>query len=132
MNDFLKKVIEGSDNSPSTICLEAFNQNFQDAVNIDWYKRDDYYEAIFYKDSLEHIANFDFSGNLIEYKLFLPDGFLPESIKTIAESKGEIMNSVMKNKGNSLEYEIIIRDENLKRYLLHLSDLGKVIDEIKL
>ncbi len=88
-----------------------------------------YYEAIFYKENLEHIAHFDLSGNLTEYKLFLPKEFLPEAIKSYLESKGEIMNVVLNNKGNCIEYEAIVRDKNLTRSLILLSDLGKILEE---
>jgi len=46
--------------------------------------------------------------------------------------KGEIMNAVLRNKGNRLEYEIIYRDATLTRFLITLSDLGAVLEEKKL
>lgn len=129
---FLKKVIEGQGVEPSSICLEAFKQNFQHSVNVEWYDKGDYFEAIFYKEHIEHIALFSKDGDLIEYKLYLPDECLPERIMNIMESKGEIMNSVLKNKGNTIEYEVIYRDKDLNRYVILLSDLGHIIDEKKL
>ncbi|HAF29454.1 MAG TPA: hypothetical protein DCG75_10445 [Bacteroidales bacterium] len=132
MNNFVKRVIEGNGITPPIICLNAFNSNFNDTINVEWFDRADHFEAIFYKDNLEHIAIFDLSGSLVEYKLFLPVEFLPEAIKTYLESKGEIMNSVLINKGNTIEYEVIVRDANFTRYLILLSDLGKVIEEKKL
>jgi hypothetical protein len=129
MEDFLKNVIQGSNITPPKVCLKAFNLNFSDAINVDWFNRESYYEAIFYKENLEHIAYFDLSGNLTEYKLFLPKEFLPEAIKSYLESKGEIMNAVLNNKGNCIEYEAIVRDKNLTRSLILLSDLGKVLEE---
>jgi len=129
MEDFLKNVIEGNNITPPKVCLKAFNHNFSDAINVDWFNRESYYEAIFYKENLEHIAHFDLSGNLTEYKLFLPKEFLPEAIKSYLESKGEIMNAVLNNKGNCIEYEAIVRDKNLTRSLILLSDLGKILEE---
>ncbi len=129
MKDFLKKVTKGIGISPSKICLHAFNQNFKDAINVDWYSKGDYYEAVFYKENLEHIAIFSLSGSLIEYKLYLPEGYLPLPIKNMAETIGEIMNAVMRNKGNMVEYEIIVRDSKLTRHLITLSDIGSLIEE---
>lgn len=132
MDNFIKRVIEGNGITPPDICLESFNLNFENAINVDWFDRKTYFEAIFYKDNLEHIASFDISGTLTEYKLFLPKEYLPEAIKSFLESKGEIMNVVLINKGNSIEYEAIIRDANLIRFLIQLSELGKIIEEKKL
>lgn len=132
MNNFLKKVIEGSGITPPSICLEAFNLNFNNAINVEWFDRKTSFEVIFYKDNLEHIAIFDTSGALIEYKLFLPVEFLSEAIKSFLESKGEIMNVVLINKGNRIEYEAIVRNKDLTRFLILLSDLGKIIEEKKL
>lgn len=132
MEDFIKKVIAGNGITPPSVCSQAFNANFKDAINIEWYNKKTYYEAVFYKDNLEYIASFDLKGALIEYKLFLLLEYLPEAIKLFLESKGEIMNAVLINKGNSIEYEAIIRNKNMMRSLILLSDLGKVIEEREL
>jgi len=129
MEDFLKKMIDGNGIIPPEACLATFNQNFEDAKNVDWFDKEAHYEAIFYRDNLEHIALFTITGELMEYKMYLPVDYLPEAIKNYTESKGEIMNSVLKNKGNTIEYEIIIRDLDLKRHLILMSDLGKVLEE---
>ena len=71
----------------------------------------------------------DKSGNLQEYKMYLPDNFLPESIKSVLEKRGEIMNTVFINKGNTIVYEVIMRDKELNRFLVLLSNLGEIIDE---
>lgn len=132
MNDFLKKVVEGNGVSPSDVCLQSFNQNFENAINVEWFNKENFYEAIFYKNNLEHIAIFSLSGILTEYSQNLPADYLPEPIKVTVSSKGEIMNSVMINKGNLLEYEVIVRDKQLNRYLIILSDLGRIKEEKKL
>lgn len=129
MRKFIRKIVEGNMVSPSNICLQSFKENFKDAVNIEWYDKTDYYEAIFYKNNLEHIALFSLTGILMEYRLNLPINYLPEPIKNMAMEKGEIMNSVMRNKGNVVEYEIIIRDERLIRYQLLYSEIGFLIEE---
>ncbi len=129
MDEFLKKVMEGNGITPPENILEIFNQNFKDAVNIEWFNKTTYFEAIFYKENLEYIAIFDKEGEMMEYKMYLPSDYLPWAIKNSVEGKGEIMNAVLKNKGNSICYEIIIRDKSLKRSLILFSDLGKVIEK---
>ncbi|MBN1117174.1 MAG: hypothetical protein JXA77_08220 [Bacteroidales bacterium] len=132
MKNFLRKVVEGNGVSPSEICLQSFNENFKDAVNIEWFNKSDHFEAIFYKNNLEHIAIYSLTGILTEYRVNLPSDYLPEPIKNKALVKGEIMNSVMRNKGNMLEYEVIVRDKESNRNQLIFSDVGNLIEEQKL
>jgi len=129
MSNFLKKLIEGSGILPTEACLDSFNDNFPEAINVEWTNKKEHFEAIFYRNNIEYIALFNDTGLLLEYRQNLPIEFLPESIKNIALLKGEIMNSVLKNKGNKLEYEIIVRDSALKRILVVYSDMGEVLDE---
>jgi hypothetical protein len=132
MKSFLRKVVEGSGISPSEICSRSFKENFEDAVNVEWFNKTDYYEAIFYKNSIEHIAIFSLTGILSEYRLNLPMDYLPEPIKIMALKKGEIMNTVFINKGNMIEYELIIKDKEFNRKLVVFSDIGNIIAERKL
>jgi hypothetical protein len=126
MKGFLKKIIEGSRIAPPEACLQAFSDNFAEAVNVEWFRKADHYEAIFYMQHLEHIALFSFNGVLLEYKRNLPPEYLPDPIREVVRAKGEIMNAVLINKGNMLEYEFILRDRKLKRYLMLLTDMGDV------
>ncbi len=129
MERFFSKFIEGSNITPPDIIMNALIENFPDAINTEWYKRGENFEAIFYKDNIEHIALFDPAGVLVEYRMYLPEGFLPEKIKAELENRGEIMNVVMINKGNSITYEIILRDSKLIRYLLLVNEFGGIVDE---
>ncbi|MFO7669682.1 MAG: hypothetical protein R6W31_08500 [Bacteroidales bacterium] len=132
MNDFLKRMVEGNGVTPSEVCLKSLNQNFEDAINVEWFKKDNCFEAIFYKNNREHIAIFSSSGILNEYRLNIPPDYLPEIIKNFVSTRGEIMNSVIRNKGNMIEYEVIFRDKELNRHLINLSDIGRIIEEKKL
>lgn len=132
MDDFLKQVLSGNGIEPPEDCLQLFNEKFSGAINVEWYKLGDIYEAVFYKDNIEYIAVFDSNSVLIEYKMHLPLEYLPEALKVSAENKGEIMNLVKINKGNRIDYEIIMRDKDLKRFIVHYSDLGKELSSKKL
>lgn len=129
MRAFLQKVIKGNGISPPEVCQQSFVDHFADAVNVEWFRKEGYYEAIFYMQNLEHIALFSYKGILEEYKHNLSVDHLPEPIKDVGRSKGEIMNAVLTRKGKLVEYEIIVRDHLLKRHLVILSDLGEVIEE---
>ncbi len=132
MEDFIQKVINDSTNTPPNVVVEAFYQKFNGAHNIDWHSLNPNFEAIFYLNNHEHIAIFTPNGQLLTYKIFLPKEHLPVAIKQQLEAKGEIMNVVLINNGNSIEYETIIRDTNLTRYVVHLTDLGQILLEHEL
>ncbi|VXD16116.1 hypothetical protein [Marinoscillum sp. 108] len=132
MDDFLKKVIDGSEATPPESCLLTFDRNFPKAINIDWSEKEAKFEAIFYQEDIEYIAMFDQQGLLEKYTMYLTPDLLPVAIKTHMDQLGEIMNAVLINEGNQLLYEVIIRDANLKRYVLMVDQLGKVLEERKL
>ena len=121
MNNFIEKLLGEGGKDPSEACSKAFNENFSDAVNIDWHQLETHFEAIFYRNNIEHIALFTREGELLEYRQNLSPEYLPEPLRNLASEKGEIMSTVLRNKGNKLEYEIIYRNTALSRYLLTLS-----------
>lgn len=129
MDDFLRKVVEGIGISPPENCQQSFKQIFEDAIHVEWFKRESHYEAVFYRNNLEHIALFSFGGVFEEYRLNIPSDHLPVLIKKLVSSKGEIMNSVLRNKGNMLEYEVIVRDAEFARSLISVSDNGSILEE---
>jgi hypothetical protein len=129
MMNFFSKIFGDSIFSPPEIVKNSLKERFPTVINVEWNKSGDIYEAIFYKENIECIANFDRSGVLIVYKMFLSEGYLPQNIKTTMMGKGEIMNAVMINKGNSITYEIIYRDQELIRYLMLFSEIGNILEE---
>lgn len=130
--NFIKSVLKGSETRPPEKCVRSLNSNFGRAKNIDWFRTGQFYEAVFYKDNIEHIAVFNSSGNLQEYKMYLPVEFLPGPIRKNLEVRGEIMNIVLVNKRYSLIYEAIYRDSDLNRYMILLTEFGDVISERQL
>jgi hypothetical protein len=129
MERLLENIKKGGGYIPPEPCLASFREHFSDAVNIEWFEKKPGYEAVFYREKMEYIAHFGEDCILIEYKMFLPQEFLPTALGEILENRGEIMNAVLINKGNSIEYEIIYRDHSLTRHLLLLTDLGKILEE---
>ena len=132
MKGFLSEVFFRNRECPSDECLSSFNRNFEGSINVEWFNKGNFFEAVFYKNDIEHIALFDHLGTLLEYRQNLTFDYMPDKIKYIVESKGELMNFVLRNKGNLLDYEIIYRDVNLNRYLLEITDSGKITHETKL
>ena len=132
MNELIKDVFNKNRECSSDECLAAFNRCFEDAINVEWFVKGNSYEAIFYKNDIEYIALFSLSGSLLEYRQNLTFDYMPEKIRSIVESNGELMNFVLRNKGNLIDYEVIYRDENINRYLLIITDSGKIFSEKKL
>ena len=130
--NFIRSVLTGSEIIPPERCIRSLNANFTGARNIDWFRSGKFYEAVFYKENIEYIAVFNAAGILQEYKMYLPFEYLPQPIKNSMEKKGEIMNIVLVNKGNSILYEAIFRDTDLNRYMILLTEFGRVISEKQL
>jgi len=132
MEDIIKKIINGDGIEPHLATLEVFETYFPNAININWYKHNQGFEAIFYFNQMEHIALFDLHNVLLEYRRSIAKDFLPEPIRAAVESLGEIMNIVLINKGDGIQYELIYRDKDLKRYLTLYNDFGQQLSVKKL
>lgn len=102
--------------------------NFPNAKNIDWEVKGNEYEAVFYLDEIEHIAQFTVKGNLIEYKKNLWLDELPVIVKNSGSTYGEIMNGIVITRNTNLFYELIIRDSQLDRYVYLFDDKGLLIE----
>ena len=127
--NFIEKLIKGERKEPPFDVVQSFTSSFPEAVNIDWYEEGDRYEAVFYLNSIEHIALFDSEANLLQYKMSLQEQNLPGLILQKAYEKGELMNAVLINSGNNIRYECILRDKDLKRWLLLYDDSGNVLND---
>jgi len=125
LKNFFKQIIRPVSITPPSACQNAFLKKFKDAINVEWSEKGDLYEAVFYRHNLEHLANFTNVGTLIDYRMSLPAELIPVSVKSHLEEKGEIMNCILINRGNSLVYEAIVRDKNLNRYQVEMSELAK-------
>lgn len=132
MSKALVKLVEGEHIELPKACIDSLKRNFSNAINIEWAMINSDFEAIFYQDNLEYIALFKADGKLIEYRRIIPEGNLPFNIRQLVMKKGEVMNRVLVNRGNELFYEVIYRDQEHNRFMLLISDTGKVISHSKL
>ena len=129
MNNFLHRLIRGNKAAPPEPVLRALDKHFSNALNVEWFSRENQYEAIFYLDRLEHIARFGQDGPLVEYKINLPAGSIPLEVMHAVRAKGEIMNAVAIHAGGRTGYEIIYRDNKLKRFLILVRPDGRIESE---
>ncbi|HSO85566.1 MAG TPA: hypothetical protein VLQ91_03375 [Draconibacterium sp.] len=100
---------------------------FPKAKNIEWEVKNEIYEAIFYLNDVEHIAQISEEGVLLEYKKNLWPDELPEIIKNKGKTFGEIMNGIIIYRGEDIFYEVIIRNEKLDRFEYLFNTKGEVL-----
>ncbi|MDP2722851.1 MAG: hypothetical protein Q8O72_08845 [Bacteroidales bacterium] len=101
---------------------------FPRAINIEWNKAGDNFEALFYMDEVEYIARLSEKGLLLEYKKNVRTNEIPEKISLTATGHGEIMSAIAIYQGETLVHEIIVRKPDLSRYLLLLDDEGHLLE----
>lgn len=111
---------------------EQFFRNFPNAINIDWETKGKSYEAVFYQDEKEYIARFSHHGDLIEYKKNLWPEELSDPIAEQCRLQGEIMNVIAIYRENKTFFEVIIRNNQLKRTLFIFNQDAKLIENRKL
>lgn len=132
MDDFLRNIVEIRGIQAPESCAQFFNERFPGAINSEWFKNEQNFEVHFHLDEIEYIALMDPEGMLLRYKMYLDKELLPSKIKFKLEKDWEIMNSILINNGNSIKYEIIVRNENLTRYLLMVDYLGEIHQKSRL
>jgi hypothetical protein len=132
MKNILGKIFKFTSITLPLIVKESFFNKFGESLNVEWLKTDDFYEAIFYLEDIEHIAHFDTSGKLLNLKKNLPIHTTPDHIKEKAAIHGELMNVIEISEEEIVGYELIIRDEALIRFSLLLNEKGGLIQKNKL
>jgi len=102
--------------------------SFPEAKNVEWEFKNNIYEAIFYLNDIEHIAQISKKGELLEYKKNLWPDELPEIIKKAGKAHGEIMNGIIIRRGQETIYKMIIRNEKLDRYEFLFTKNGELLN----
>lgn len=110
----------------------AYSEKFGDSINVEWLQIDDFYEAIFYLEEIEHIARFDAIGKILNVKRNLDIHTIPVLINEKASQHGELMNVIEISEDVIVAYELIVRDETLTRFSLLLNEKGGLIHKSKL
>jgi hypothetical protein len=132
MKNIFSKIFKFSNVSLPSAVTDSFAEKFGDSINIEWLQTDDFYEAVFYHDEIEHIAHFDSSGKLLNLKKNLSILTTPPHILEKARQHGELMNAIEISEEEIVGYELIVRDEALIRFSLLLNEKGGLIHKSKL
>ena len=127
--EFIKKILGGSNTHVPQQCTESFESHFKGAINPEWLLKADIYEVLFHKEGIEYLAEFDTSGELLKYKMNLSKELLPTLIRKRLEEEREIMNVVLINKRDHIVYEVIVRSSALSRFRLIVDQMGEVIED---
>ena len=131
-NNFFKFLFQKKDEIPSTKLLASFVKMFPNAKNAEWVERGGHYEVIFYEGDIEKIAEFEEYGNCLLLKTNLNLLLFQGKLREVAEKYGEVMNTIKIEKENTTQFEIIVRDAELTRYLLILDEEGNELKFEKL
>jgi hypothetical protein len=102
-------------------------QHFPKAINIEWNKIDDTFEAIFYLNEVEQIAKLSADGTLLETKKNLWLDEVPQFISVKIGEYGEMMSAIEITSGTEITYEIIIRKSDFNRFLLLFNNQGNLL-----
>jgi hypothetical protein len=132
MKNILGKIFKFTSVSLPPKVKDSFFDKFGGSLNVEWLRTDDFYEAIFYREEIEHIAHFDSTCKLLNLKKNLPIHTTPDHIKKKAALHGELMNVIEISEEEIVGYELIIRDEALIRFSLLLNERGGLIQKSKL
>jgi hypothetical protein len=132
MKNILSKIFHFSSVTLPPSVIDSFSGKFGESLNVEWLKTDDFYEAIFYLEDIEHIARFDSTGKILNLKKNLPIDSTPKHIKDKAAVHGELMNVIEICEAEIVGYELIVRDEELIRFSLLLNEKGGLIHKCKL
>lgn len=132
MKNLFTKIFRGISKPVPEEIQEQLGKHFPNAINIEWDHKKNYYEAIFYVDDVEHIAQFSEEGMFTGYKKNIWPNELPEIIAVKCHEWGEIMNSIAIIREGTRTYEIIIRDSGFKRKLLLFDESANLLNKEKL
>lgn len=129
--DFIKSIFAKKNTAPDHIKIK-FKQLFPKAIGVEWCKLKDNMEAVFTEEGTEKISLFSREGNLIELKTNLSIEAIPNTIAKAVEQEGEIMNCISIFIPEVLNYELIVRDSNLKRYRISSDKNGSILSKVEL
>lgn len=123
------KIFQSEPRKVPEILEKKLFENFRKAVNIEWEKKEQHFEAVFYVNRIEYIALFSETGELLEYKKNMWPDELSVDITNYCFRIGEIMNAISTFKNNEVNFEVIVRDTNFNRMLLVFDSNAKLLSQ---
>jgi hypothetical protein len=133
VKEILKKLFrrEYQSDPPSSI-KRKFKKTYPNAINEEWIEDRDMWEVVFHDENREKIVRINHAGRILEHRINITPGELPQKILKFVSDKGELMNVILIDKVESTAWEIIYRDKKLDRYLMILDPEGMEISSRQL
>lgn len=117
---------------PGRRVVEALDARFPGARQIEWFQPEaDLFEAVFIHDAREKIALFLSTGDWKETRVNCPVYEAPDWTREVTGEE-ELMNLIEIIRPEDTQYELIVRDRELRRFLLLVSSGKKVLSRTSL
>lgn len=128
VRNIFNKLFSKQETKPPVIVEKAFDVFFKEATSAEWHKIGTHtYEVMFYIQDKEHIARFNKDGELVDQRINIKPEELPVEVFEAALAKGEIMSVIAIYHIQTLaEYEIIFRNTDKIRFVMHLTPAGEI------
>lgn len=114
--------------------VTAFSEDFSNARDVDWEKRETYYEVEFdMRWGRDHEAWYDFEGNMIYHKEEISNRELPSSIVDIINTEFEGYNVDDADKiteGEEVRYLLSLEAERMHDIDLLIHENGEIISQV--
>jgi hypothetical protein len=125
--DFFKKIFKLSSPRQPRAVKQSLLKHFPDAKSIEWGVNGELHEAVFYDRDIEKIARFNQTGKLEECRVNTPVNEIPSFVKSNIEPEFEIMNCIAVYASETMNYELIVRNDEFIRFHLLVDSLGHKI-----
>jgi hypothetical protein len=130
--NLFSKIFNVGNIQPSKQVRQSLLLRFPKARSVEWTNQTDYWEAVFYENKIEKIAKFSNDGALVEYRVNQTGNEMPDSVIKALGDQFEIMNCIGIHTSDSVQYELIVRDKTLTRFLFIFHQTGKIVRQEKL
>lgn len=127
IDKLFKKIFTPSPLAPPEQLQNKFHAIYKKVKNLEWIEYQNDWEAIFIKDGEEYIIRMNLEGSVLDQKVNLPLQKVPQAVLECTRQHGEVMNIIQATSGDLHKYEIIMRDHDLNRFLLLISETGELL-----
>jgi uncharacterized membrane protein YkoI len=115
-----------------SVVLNTVKAKYAQGNNIEWEKKQNYYEAEFNIDSVEHCLHIDALGNLLEHKWDIKLAALPQTISSAIEAAYpgySIDDAAIIDKNGQQTYELELEGKGKKELKVYFDAKGQLINK---
>ncbi len=130
--NFFGKVFRSGSQHPPKKITEHLSARFPQAQSVEWNRHGSLYEAVFFDNDTEMIARFDCDGTLTELRINVAPARIPQFLLDNIAPEFETMNCIEVHVNQSMYYELIIRDNEFRRFLIMADKAGTILEKTAL